>query len=227
MLLETEGLFIQVSGLTSEADALFAVALGATAVGFDFGPTPRQISAHAVHDIVRRLPVGVITVGTFYNEMPERIVEITNTLGLSAVQIEGLITRSALGYVAERVRTVIRSVRSAPDAYEYEGVESVDYLHVAAPLGESLSPELHHLLGDPLMLRPLIVGGLGHDRVADVVGHYDVWGVDALEGIESSPGVKDAFKMGEYIANARGAEASALTPRPTWPPTGESFEGEI
>ena len=74
MLLDAEGLFIKVSGLTSEADTLFAIALGANAVGFDFGPTPRQISPTLAHDIVRRLPTGVATVGAFRNEMPERIV---------------------------------------------------------------------------------------------------------------------------------------------------------
>ena len=84
MLLDTEGLFIKVSGLTSEADTLFAIALGANAVGFDFGPTSRQISPTVAHDIVRRLPAGVASVGVFHNEMPERIVQITNTLGLSA-----------------------------------------------------------------------------------------------------------------------------------------------
>jgi len=35
MLLDADGLFIKVSGLTSEADTLFAVALGANAVGVD------------------------------------------------------------------------------------------------------------------------------------------------------------------------------------------------
>jgi len=81
--LNTEGIFIKVSGVTTEDDALFSIGLGASAVGFDFGPTPRQISVNAAHDIVRRLPVGAISVGVFRNEMPQRIVEIANTLGLS------------------------------------------------------------------------------------------------------------------------------------------------
>jgi phosphoribosylanthranilate isomerase len=94
--LNTEGIFIKVSGVTTEDDALFSIGLGASAVGFDFGPTPRQISVNAAHDIVRRLPVGAISVGVFRNEMPQRIVEIANTLGLSAVQIDGTVaTRSS------------------------------------------------------------------------------------------------------------------------------------
>src|ERR1019366_4714079 len=128
MLLDADGLFIKVSGLTSEADALFAIALGANAVGFDFGPTPRQVSTTLAHDIVRRLPSGVVSVGVFRNEMPERIVAITNTLGLNAVQIEGAISKTSLRYVAERVHTIIRAVGAPHEAYEFEADLGVDYL---------------------------------------------------------------------------------------------------
>jgi hypothetical protein len=58
---------------------------------------------------------------------------------------------------------------------------------------------------------------LDPDSVIGVVQHYDVWGVDALGGIESEPGVKDAVKMGEFIANARWAYRNASVSRRTWP----------
>ena len=42
MRFNVECLFIKISGITSEEDALFAIGLGACAVGFDFGVTPRD-----------------------------------------------------------------------------------------------------------------------------------------------------------------------------------------
>ena len=48
--------FVKICGITSEADALLAVGLGADALGFIFAPSPRQISPAAVGDIVKRLP---------------------------------------------------------------------------------------------------------------------------------------------------------------------------
>ena len=48
--------------------------------------------------------------GVFRNELPQRIVEIANTIGLSAVQIEGAITLDELTYVTDRVNTVLRMV---------------------------------------------------------------------------------------------------------------------
>ena len=48
MRLRGEGLFIKISGITTEEDALFSIGLGASAVGFEFGPTARRISPGAV-----------------------------------------------------------------------------------------------------------------------------------------------------------------------------------
>jgi len=217
MLLDADGLFIKVSGLTSEADTLFAIALGANAVGFEFGPTPRQISTTLAHDIVRRLPSGVASIGVFRSEMPERIVAITNTLGLSAVQIEGAISKTSLRYVADRVHTVIRALGAPHEAYEYQADLGVDYLLL--PESDSHDDMLASLsvFDDPSLTRPLIASGLDESSVVGLVQNYDVWGVDALGGIEVEPGVKDPVRMGEFIANARWAYENATVNRRGWP----------
>lgn len=217
MLIDAEGLFIKISGVTSEADALFAVALGADAVGFDFGPSVRQVSTTVVHDIVRRLPGGIATVGIFHSEMPQRIVQIANTLGLSAVQVEGLMSKASLRYVADRVRTVIRAVTRPEEAYEYEADLGVDYLLLPASDQHADMIEALRVFDDPLLLRPVIASGLDESSVVGLVQNYDVWGVDALGGIESEPGVKDAVRMGEFIANARWAHQNANIVKRRWP----------
>ena len=203
MRLESDGLFVLISGVTSEADALFAVALGANGVSFDFGPTERQVSVALAHDILRRLPPSVVTVGVFHSEMPERVVEIANGLGLAAVQLDGVTSTLAKRYVAERVRCVIRAVSSPEEAYAHDTDASIDYLMV--PDGDD--PDgLRHFEGyfaDPLVFRPVIAQGLGPENVAHYVGSFDLFGVAALGAIESSPGVKDAVNMGQFIARAR------------------------
>ena len=61
-------MFVKICGITNEDDALFAVAMGADAVGFVFAPSPRQVAAQTVYDITRRLPPEVLTVGVFRDE---------------------------------------------------------------------------------------------------------------------------------------------------------------
>ncbi len=46
-----DALFVKICGITSEADALLAVSLGASAVGFIFAPSPRQVSVQRAGDI--------------------------------------------------------------------------------------------------------------------------------------------------------------------------------
>jgi len=210
--LTAEGLYIKISGITTEEDALFSIGLGASAVGFDFALTPRQISVSAAHDIVRRLPQGAGSVGVFRNELPQRIVEIANTLGLSAVQIDGPITSDELNYVCERVNTVLRMV---PDGTERLGLMSGVACLV---LPETDEPEA---LVDSLELFlesgprvPLIAsGGLNAANVVDVVQNFPVFGVDVRSGVESAPGVKDPVMLGEFIANARWAYDNAYVER--------------
>ena len=67
-------MFVKICGITNEEDALLAVAMGADAVAFNFVPgSSRRIAAAQVHDITRRLPPEVMTVGVFRDEAPQRV----------------------------------------------------------------------------------------------------------------------------------------------------------
>ena len=220
MRFNTEGLFIKISGVTTEEDALFAIGLGATAVGFDFGPTMNRVSVTEAHDIVRRLPGGALSVGSFRDEMPQRIVEIANTLGLSAVQIDGVMSANAISYVAERVNTVLRSYTAYDVATTPTFPDGVDYL-VAPEFDdpEALQRSLA-LFGDSSLVTPIIAsGGLNASNVVEIVQNYPVWGVDVRSGVEVQPGMKDPVLLGQFIDNARWAFDNAYVDRSAmqWP----------
>jgi phosphoribosylanthranilate isomerase len=218
--LNTEGIFIKVSGVTTEDDALFSIGLGASAIGFDFGPTPRQISVNAAHDIVRRLPAGAISVGVFRNEMPQRIVEIANTLGLSAVQIDGAVAGEEITYVSERVNTVLRSLPSTANRDLVAALNGVDYLVLPESDDQYSLMDCLELFNDQALRTPIIAsGGLTPSNVVDIVQNYPVWGVDVRSGVEKSVGEKDPVLLGQFIANARWAFDNAYIERhhDEWP----------
>jgi len=201
-----EGLFIKVSGITSEEDALFSIGLGASAVGFEFGPTPRQITPSVAHDIIRRLPQGALSVGVFRNESPPRVVEITNTLGLSAAQIDGPMNAEQLHYVAERVNTVLRTIPSTSVIDAVIANSGADYLLLPESDDHDSLVDCLNTFLDETIRTPLIAsGGLTSSNVIDVVQNYPVWGVDVRAGVETAPGVKDPVLLGEFIANAHWA----------------------
>ena len=85
-----EPMLVKICGVTSEADALLAVGLGADAIGFVFAPSPRQVAPQAVRTTSSNaVPAGILTVGVFRNEARSRVVEIVNGIGLAAVQLHG------------------------------------------------------------------------------------------------------------------------------------------
>ncbi len=91
----SDDFFVKICGITSEADALLAVSLGASAVGFLFAPSPRQVSVQLAGDIAKRLPEHILTVGVFRDEAPQRVVETVHTAGLNAAQLHGHETAEA------------------------------------------------------------------------------------------------------------------------------------
>ena len=110
-------MFVKICGITNEDDALFAVAMGADAVGFIFAPSPRQVAAQQVYDITRRLPPEILTVGVFRDEAPARVIDTVHRAGLKAAQLHGHETPDMVAEVAQQIRWVIKAVTAGtPDA---------------------------------------------------------------------------------------------------------------
>jgi len=208
MRLSIDGLFILVSGITTEEDALLSIGLGASAVGFDFSPSPWHVDPHEAEFIMRRLPNGALTVGSFRNDTPQHIVATANHLGLSAVNLCGVMTQSEINWVSERVNTVIRTV---PEDDFVRDVPGADYLLV--PEDDTLA-ELQanfDVFFDDSIHTPLIVGGgVSPAIVTEVIQTLPVWGIQVNSTIELVPGVKAASLMAEFIANAKWAYDNPL-----------------
>ncbi len=203
-------MLVKICGITSEADALLAVGLGADAVGFVFAPSPRQVSARTVQQIVDRLPRDIMTVGVFRNESPERVVEYVNRIGLRAAQLHGNETAIETRWVAERVPFTIRAFPAG-----HPGIARIDELGVDAVLVDSASPgsgevfdwRLAEGVVDPARL--IVSGGLRPDNVADAIAHLRPYGVDVSSGVEAAPGHKDPQKVRAFVVAARAAAIDA------------------
>jgi phosphoribosylanthranilate isomerase len=211
--------FVKICGVTSEEDALLAVAMGADAVGFIFAPSPRQIAPQKAADIAKRLPTEIVTVGVFRDESRQRVVDTIHHARLGAAQLHGRETPGDSHWIRQRVRLVIKAFAAGDPE-----LESADDYGADAILIDSATPGSGDVFdwslaeGAPSNRRVILAGGLTPANVADAVRAARAWGVDVASGVESAPGRKDARKMRAFVAAAKAAEP------PEAPPQGDRLD---
>lgn len=209
-------MFVKICGVTTEEDALLAVAMGADAIGFVFAPSSRQVAVGAVAQITRRLPPETITVGVFKDAHPARVVEVVQQAGLRAAQLHGRQPPEDCAYVAERVPLVIRSFAAQdPALAEHDRYRADAILIDANEPGSGRVFDWRLAEGFPASRRLMLAGGLTPANVAEAIRQVRPWGVDVSSGVERAPGRKDPSKVRAFVQAARNA-----APRP-YEPGGE------
>jgi phosphoribosylanthranilate isomerase len=199
--------FVKICGVTTEEDALLAVAMGADAVGFVFAPSTRQVAVDHARDIARRLPAEVLTVGVFRDELPQRVVEIVHRAGLRVAQLHGQESKEDTAWVRARVGFVVKAFPAGSPALDSARSYGADVVLIdshAPGSGEVFDWSLAE--GAPIGRRFILAGGLTPDNVAEAIEKVAPWGVDVSTGVESSPGHKDPVKVRDFIRNAKAAE---------------------
>ena len=199
-------MFVKICGITSEEDALLAVAMGADAVGFVFAPSPRQVTPSVAASIASRLPPEIVTIGVFKDELPARVVEIVNRAGLRGAQLHGDESREDAGYVAVRVPLVIKAFAAGDRRLARAGEYGAPIVMIDAPSpGSGKVFDWRLAEGAPRARRIVLAGGLDPGNVADAIRVVRPWGVDVSTGVEASPGKKDPMKVRAFVAAARAA----------------------
>ena len=199
-------MFVKICGMTSEEDALLAVAMGADAVGFIFAPSTRQIAPDRARDIARRLPPEILTIGVFRNEAPERVVDIVHSAGLRGAQLHGQETVEQAQLVRKQVPFMIQAFAAGDRAVERAIEYSADAIIIDSPTpGSGKVFDWSLAEGVPAGSRLILAGGLTPENVAGAIAQVRPWGVDCATGVESEPGRKDARKVRAFVANAKAA----------------------
>jgi phosphoribosylanthranilate isomerase len=199
-------MFVKICGITSEDDALLAIALGADAVGFVFAPSPRQIAVQKVYDITRRLPADILTVGVFRDAHPSRVVEMVQSSGVKAAQLHGHESPADVLEVAKHVRFVIKAVTAGTVDATRANQFNTDYILVdsASPGGGQVF-DWSLVVNVPEVPKLILAGGLTAENVAEGIAAVSPWGVDVASGVEASAGKKDPIALKRFIENAKRA----------------------
>ena len=202
--------WVKICGTTNLEDALVAVDAGADALGFVFyDKSPRYVAPEGVREIVQHLPERVEKVGVFVNESPDRLEEIAEMTGLTAIQLHGEEYRGALlplgnkkTFMAIPASELLNKSVLLPQGLSGVIVDSgnqqqrggtgvvFDWRALCSAIG---------VFKDPL----IVAGGLTPENVGEMMGILKPWGVDVVSGVELEPGKKDPAKVKAFVDAVR------------------------
>lgn len=200
---------LKVCGITRREDAMEAVRLGATRLGFVLAPSPREVDLDRVCSIVQYVPDHVRIVGVFVNPTLEEIDSAFERMAIHTVQLHGDETPefcSSLAYPwYKAIRAQTPGDLDAINEYTCDEV-LIEGRHPGQYGGTGL-PMPEEVLEAALQIeskRVILAGGLGPTTVKHV---YDVarrvgrpiQGLDASSQLESAPGIKDHHLMERFF----------------------------
>jgi phosphoribosylanthranilate isomerase len=223
--------WIKICGITNLEDALTAVNAGADALGFVFYEnSPRKIDPEVAREIVANLPAAVEMVGVFVDERVERIQELGDWIGLTAVQLHTTgvpleqVTVRDLRSGSRKIIVAVRvnSLSEQPGRFEELGwldeagqgspIEAIlfDSGNLQMPGGTGKRFDWEKMTSLVERLNPhfhtIVAGGLNSANVAEAMRVLHPWGVDVASGVEARPGKKDQEKVKSFIAAVREAD---------------------
>ncbi|HWM08083.1 MAG TPA: phosphoribosylanthranilate isomerase [Solirubrobacteraceae bacterium] len=201
---------VKICGITRPEDAELAVSLGAWAIGFILWPQSKRAADPAVAaGISRAMRRRVELVGVFVNPTLDEVVQASEAIGFTYVQLHGDEGPAFCTAVAERTGArVIKALRIASGA----DIRSAQRYHTDLHLLDAAAGSAYggtgrtwdwRLLAHRHSSVPMILsGGLEPGNVAEAVAAAHPWGVDVASGVESAPGIKDPAKVEAFIAAA-------------------------
>ena len=209
--------FIKICGMARVADARFAVANGADAIGFiSYAKSPRAVTAETVREILSNLPVdnSCRKVGVFVNARLDEVNSYLQT-GLDTIQLHG---DESAEFAEECAALTLSDSDSRPEiwkvispASKQDIVECQDFPADKFLLdtfkkgqrgGTGIVMDLDlakfavSTLGKPVIL----AGGLSPANFADIAERVNPYGMDFNSGVESSPGVKEHSLMRQILS---------------------------
>ena len=203
---------IKVCGITRLEDALLAVELGASALGFNFyRPSPRYLAPGAARSIIERLPPFVVAVGVYANETEmERVTAIAREAQVGAIQLHGPRFPGPAGPPAGY--PLIRAVAVGEDFK----TEMLAGIQANAFLLDAFHPNLSGGTGRPFdweLAREanrygtiILAGGLNPENVGRALREVRPFAVDVTSGVESAPGQKDPARLRAFFAAVAEAD---------------------
>ncbi|MDO8520126.1 MAG: phosphoribosylanthranilate isomerase [Deltaproteobacteria bacterium] len=198
---------VKICGITSLDDAMDAADCGVDWLGFNFYPdSPRYIEPAKAFEIIQDIPSAIEKIGVFVNEAADKVADIAIDLSLDRLQFHGDETAeycNAFGrpwYKAFRLQT--EGDLAPIPSYECDWILADAFVEKAfGGTGVVSNWDLARCAGERKKL--ILSGGLKPENIEMALEAVKPQAVDVASGVESSPGVKDKFKVEEFIKRVK------------------------
>jgi phosphoribosylanthranilate isomerase len=202
--------YVKICGVTSVADALTAVDLGANALGVIFAVSPRRVNVDQARKILDATKGSLLRCGVFRENSDDEIIEHSRSLAFDVVQLHGPLSDRLLATLRERPVRIVKALNIEDEEFDVFDESRVDAVMIDGPRpGSGVTHSWDRLNDRPFGVPVIAAGGLTVDNVADIVAETRAWGVDSSSGVEARPGVKDARLIEQFVSRARSAWALA------------------
>lgn len=196
---------VKVCGICRLEDARVAVAAGADLLGFHFCSSPRRVTPEEARRILQGLEGPVRAVGVFIDQSEAEVGQISEFVGLAAVQLHGSEPPSFVS-----PRPVLKALKVR------DGTLPDDRPWPDPILLDSWSPDQRGGTGRAwrwevarelvARRRVIFAGGLHPGNVGQVVSSFKPFGVDVSSGVEASLGIKDPDLVRAFVQAVRRAD---------------------
>ena len=201
---------VKICGITHEEGLMAAARCGADAIGLvvGFPRSPRNLTIERARMLRRMAPPFLDTVLVIDGSRRDVLIEAVREIGPDAVQAYGDVDPDMLRGLG--VRWVIKPVQVRADA-ELDS-DGFDAILLDSSMGRGLTPDWNicRRLVERARLPIILAGGLNPENVQDAIRLVKPYGVDVSSGIESSPGIKDAHMIREFVRRVREVELGEL-----------------
>ena len=200
---------VKVCGITRLEDAMMAIDLGATALGFNFVPgSPRRIPPERAREIGAAVPPFVTLVGVFADARPPSMEAAAGIAGVHWIQLHGdeppevCAALSRPWYKALRVTPEFRP----EDVARYRsGTVLLDGYHPGLKGGTGRTFDWGLARRVSTYARVIVAGGLNEKNVGGAIVEARPYGVDVCSGVEMGPGRKDRKLLTDFMRCVREA----------------------
>ncbi len=207
--------WIKVCGITRAEDAVIASDLGADAIGLVFYPSsPRAVVADNIAAISAGVSADVTIVALFVDPSAEAVHQVIDSGYVDLLQFHGSESEEFcmsfdIPYMKAFRVGLDADLHQAVSAYPSAELILLDSYDKGAPggTGKSFDWSKAALISSSALPKLVLAGGLNPDNVVQAIATVNPYGVDVSSGVESSPGIKDAAKLMQFIEGVRSVSS--------------------